>query len=426
LDRHGSNEFDAIVVGSGPSGATIARELSKQKKKVLILERGGDAPLDEGFRTMASILNSVSVGDKQVSGAPRAFTTGGTSAVYFAVADQPPLELFRDLGIDLSAALEDARRELPLSILPDELLGAQALRVQRSALELGHRWKKNTMLIDLAKCNGGYTYEAKWNARTYLREAVVHGATLVTRARVAKVLLDDGRAVGVEYKLIEKKKEVETRQAYGTKIVLAAGGAASPIILRNSGMKDVASGGFYCHPTFGVYGIVPGLKAGDNFIASMGAEVEDGVGVGDANPARTLYRMMMLGHRRWIRLFRHSQSIGVGVMVKEGLGGVLRDDNRYSKQLTAEDHAKLQKGNEMAREIIRHAGGKHIYTSAAGAAHIGGVMKIGEHVDENLQTEYENLHVCDGSVIPDTVKVAPTLTLICLGKYLATRLMPAL
>ena len=29
-------EYDAIVVGSGTCGATIARELSKQKKKVLI------------------------------------------------------------------------------------------------------------------------------------------------------------------------------------------------------------------------------------------------------------------------------------------------------------------------------------------------------------------------------------------------------
>lgn len=45
LDKQFNNkEFDAIVVGSGPGGATVARELSKRKKKALILERGGDAP----------------------------------------------------------------------------------------------------------------------------------------------------------------------------------------------------------------------------------------------------------------------------------------------------------------------------------------------------------------------------------------------
>ena len=32
--------YDAIVVGTGPGGATVARELSEKKQKVLILERG--------------------------------------------------------------------------------------------------------------------------------------------------------------------------------------------------------------------------------------------------------------------------------------------------------------------------------------------------------------------------------------------------
>jgi choline dehydrogenase-like flavoprotein len=30
--------FDAIVVGTGPGGATVARELGRRKKKVLVLE----------------------------------------------------------------------------------------------------------------------------------------------------------------------------------------------------------------------------------------------------------------------------------------------------------------------------------------------------------------------------------------------------
>ena len=37
-----SFQADVIVVGSGPGGATVARELSKRGKKVLILERGYD------------------------------------------------------------------------------------------------------------------------------------------------------------------------------------------------------------------------------------------------------------------------------------------------------------------------------------------------------------------------------------------------
>ena len=94
MDQQVNNqEFDAIIVGSGPGGAAVARELSKRKKRVLILERGGDAPPKEGFLAIGSILNNVPVGDALATA--RAITTGGTTAVYFAVADPPPLEIGR-------------------------------------------------------------------------------------------------------------------------------------------------------------------------------------------------------------------------------------------------------------------------------------------------------------------------------------------
>lgn len=419
-----SEEYDAIVVGSGPAGAAVARELSKSKKKVLILERGGNQPLKEGLRTAAAVVRAVSVGDKLA--ASRAFTTGGTTAVYFAVADSPPLETFLSLGIDLSRELDEARRELPLAVLPDELLGAQAIRLRESALALGYPWKKNTMLIDLAKCASGYNYAAKWNARIYVHDAVEEGATLINGARVLKVLTDNDGAIGVEYRHRKGRKDFEVRRAFGSKIILAAGGSESPIILRDSGVQNVAKGGFYCHPGFGVFGLVSGLKAGENFGASMGATLEGGIGVGDANFARTLYRMVMFGSRRLIRAFLHSQSIGVGVVVQEGSGGELRENGRYYKQLKEEDLEKLAKGEEVARQIIQNAGGKHLFKTTLGAAHVGGAVRIKEHVDENLQTEYRNLYVCDGSVIPDSVKISPTLTLICLGKHLGKHLSGAL
>jgi hypothetical protein len=421
LDKQLNNkEFDAIVVGSGPSGATIARELSKRRKRVLILERGDNAPLKEGLFATASILNAVSVSDNLAT--TRAFTTGGTTAIYFAVADFPPVDIFLSIGIDISRELEEAKRELPLAVLPDELLGAQAIRVRESAIELGYPWKKNTMLVDLSKCASGYAYEAKWNARSYVREAVEDGATLITRARVLKVLVEKKQAIGVEYRLRKGK----ICHAFGTRIILSAGATTSPIILRDSGINNVANSGFYCHPAFAVFGTIPGLKAGENFVGSMGAILEDDINLGDANLARTLYRMVMLGNRRFIRALFHSTSIGVGVMVKEGLDGGLQEDGRYYKQLKKEDVSKLDKGEQIARLIIQNAGGKHIFKSSVSAGHVGGALRINEHLDKNLQTEYSNLHVCDGSVIPDNVKISPTVTLICLGKclanYLASRL----
>lgn len=418
------HEFDVIVVGSGPAGATVARELSKQKKRVLILERGGNAPLKEGLLATAAILNTVSVGDKLA--AARAFTTGGTSSVYFGVGNDPPLELFRSLGIDLSGPLDEAKRELPLAVLPDGFLGAQAIRVRDSAMELGLPWVKNQMLIDQAKCPSGFAAAARWNARSYVNEAIEGGATLVNQAEVLRVLIEGNKAIGVEYKLRQGKKGFEVRQAFGTRIILSAGGTASPLILRESGMRSVAKDGFYMHPCFAVFGSVPGLKAGQNFVGSAETRIEGNINIGDGNFDRAFYRMFMLGGGRFIRAFRHSGSIGVGVMVKESLGGGLRDDGTYHKQLQDEDLRKLEKGAEVARRIIVNAGGRHVYRSPLTASHAGGTIRIKTHLDESLQTEWSNLHVCDGSVIPETVLEAPSLTLICLGKYLAGRLAPLL
>jgi hypothetical protein len=418
--QSGEREFEAIIVGSGPAGATLARELSKRKRKVLILERGGNTLVREGSPALASILSFVPVTDDLV--APRAFTTGGTTALYFGVVEFPPLDDFRALGIDLSEELDEAKRELPLVIVPDELLGAQSLKLRHAAVELGYEWSKSTMMVDLAKCPSGYTPESKWTARSYVQDAVAHGATLINRARVLRVLLDKGEAIGVEYEVRKSEKDMEIRRAFGAKIILAAGGAASPMLLRDSGIRSVMNSGFYCHPNFGMFGLLPGLKTRDTFVGCGGTLIDDELAVGDLNFARAFYRLFMLSNRRFIRAFRHASSIGVVVMLREGPGGGLREDGRYYKQLTGHDLRKLQRGEEIARRILQQAGARHIFKAKPAAAHVGGTIRIGEHLDENLQTEYRNLFVCDGSVIPANIKTTPTFTLICLGKYLARRL----
>nr|QEO74216.1 hypothetical protein [uncultured bacterium] len=188
---------------------------------MLILERGGNAPLKDGLLATLPLLSTVSVGDKLAMA--RALTTGGTTAVYLGATVRPPLELFQSLGIDLSKALEEAESELPLAPLPDALLRPHSLKLRESAAALGHQLYRSRMLIDQSKVTAGYSYGAKWTARSYVQEAVENGATLINRARVLRVLVENNRAIGVEYELQKSKKDVEIRQAYGGKIILAAG-----------------------------------------------------------------------------------------------------------------------------------------------------------------------------------------------------------
>lgn len=405
------------MVGTGPSGATVARELSRRGKKILILERGPDRRPRDGFQG----FDAVRVNDQMIM--PRGLIAGGTSALYFAVAELPPLESFRSLGIDLSEPLEEAKRELPLAALPDRLIGPQAIRVHDSAVGLGLPWEKRTMLVDQTRCASGYSHEAKWSARTYLREAVEHGAQLVSRAQVTRVLVDKSRSTGVEYRLQTGRKTFQVCRSYSSKVILAAGALATPIILRDSGIRNVVNRGFYYHPSRAVFGIVPGLKARDNFVACMGADLEPDIALGDANGSRTLHRLIMLGEGQLLRMLQYSRSVGVAVVVKDRPGGELGADGRFHKPMTRAESALLEKGVAFATKIVENAGGKSIYLSALVAAHMGGVVRIQEHVDRELQTEFGNLHVCDGSVIPEDFRLPPTLTLVCLGKYLAGRLM---
>ncbi|NOU17192.1 MAG: NAD(P)-binding protein [Bacteroidales bacterium] len=418
------NEYDVIVVGSGTCGATIARELSRKKKKVLILERGSNVPLKEDFLTLATISNRVSVGGKLQT--MRAITTGGSTGIYFAVAELPPLDTYTSFGIDLSKALEEAKNELPLVQLPDEFLGAQSIKLKESAIELGYSWEKHLMLIDLSKCANSYSFEAKWRAKSYVEDAVNEGATLINRATVHKIIIENNKAIGVEYKLKSGMIGSEVCQAYGTKIVLASGVLSSPKILKDSGLKDIGKDGFYCDPGFAMLGIIPGLKGKESFLGSMSSDFQDDIAIADGNLNRFFYKMLTIATLRIKHYNSFTSSIGVGVKVKDSLAGKMLENGHFYKELTKTELEKIKIGEERATKILKNAGAKNIIRSVVSAGQVAGVIKLQEDLDNNLETKYKNLYVCDGSIIPEKNRVSPTLTLICLAKYLAKHLSSSL
>lgn len=421
-ELNSNNQYDAIIIGSGTCGATIARELALQNKKVLILEKGGDDPLSETLPGIAPILNEVSVGPKLKD--MRGVTTGGTTALYFGVAALPPFDTFSALGIDLTQDYEEVKKELPINYLPDEVFGPQSLKLRDSAQELGYSWEKQLMLIDADKCKTGYSYEAKWKAKSFVEDAVNNGATLLNKAEVTKIIFQKGKAIGVEYKQKKKRKFSKPTlcTVYGEKIILAAGVLASPQILKKSGAKNVANRGFYFDPNQVYFGLIPNLNSKNNFVGAMETNLEEDITLGDANIPKLLYKFLMISMLKPKHFFSFSKSIGIGVKVHEPMGGELRENGKYHKEVSKEVLAKLQRGGEAAIEILKNAGATHIVKSPVNVTSTGGVLKINEHVDTNLQTEFKNLYVCDRSILPDTFRKPPTLTLVCLGKYLSRRL----
>lgn len=417
-------EYDVIIVGSGTCGATLARELTRRNKKVLILEQGRDSVLRESFGSMAAITKEYSVGDDLK--AATAATVGGSTSLYFGVCKLPTADTYSSLGIDLSAEVAEAKRELPIAELPDEFLSPQSLVLRKSAAELGYKFKKNLMLVDASKCaSGEYSYDARWKAKAYVEEAVDFGATLITQATVTRVLVEGGRATGVEYKHKQGFMRTKLCTARGKRIVLSAGALATPKLLIDCGIKNIGDRGFFCKPAYMVCGTVPGLGATDTFVGNQDIELGKGFSLGDGAMSSLLFKLVMLANLKWRYLFSFSNILSMGILIYDSLGGEVGKDGSYRKQLTPAELQKLQEAEQIAVKILENAGAKNIFRTKLMAGIPGGTIRIKEHVDENMQTDIGNLYVCDHSLMSD-VMITPTFTLICLAKRLARHLTTSL
>ena len=126
---------------------------------------------------------------------------------------------------------------------------------------------------------------------------------------------------------------------------------------------------------------------------------------------------------RFHRIFSQKKTLRIMIKARDSLGGTITRNGQVRKKLKPEDQQKLLHGYARAKEILKKAGAKGIFKTWYLAAHPGGTVKIGEFLDSNLMTKYENLYVCDCSVIPEPWGLPPTLTLICLGKRLSKHLL---
>lgn len=423
--------FDVIVVGTGPGGATIAKELTEKGWKVLILEWGTYEPITG---TTLNGIPQIAIPGKsllftpELYGIGRGITTGGSTIFYYAAAIDPPVAMLRSYGIDITKEIEETREELPIAPLPDEWISPMSMRIMENARALGLNWGKLDKFIYAGKLsevsNGGWgwiaapTYESKWNARMFIDCSLSSGATIVNRARVTKVIVEDRRAIGVEF-----TRFGTSHRAYGRTIVISAGGIGSPVILRASGIKE-AGYRYFFDPLVTVMGTIKDFRISPLIPMSTGLLCEEeGYMMTDMFYPPLLFFLNHVAGFRLHRLFAQPRTMQIMVKIKDSLGGRLTNRGDVIKVLKAKDRSKLLHGYDRARRILTRAGAKGIFKGWVIAGHPGGTVKINHLLDANLKAEYDNLYVCDCSVIPEAWGLPPTFTLVCLAKRLAKHLV---
>jgi choline dehydrogenase-like flavoprotein len=420
------SSYDAIVVGSGPGGASVARELARRGARLLVLEQGSAAPVAGTLKQMAAMAAVPGKGaflHRDGSLLVRGITAGGSSTINFATAAPPPAAMFAAYGVDLATALAELRAELPMAPLPDALVGPMAARIMEAARATGLDWQKLDKMIRPNACRSGCwrcvygcPFGAKWTARDMLDEACRHGAQLADGADVRRVTTENGRATGVEVKI-----DGELHTLAAGIVVLAAGGIGSPRILHRSGLGP-RTAPFFSDPVVAVMGSVEDIAGGAEVPMAAGMSLHaDGVALADLTLPKPMYQAFAAQIGRIDRLAAHSRTLSIMVKIRDEIGGKV-GPRLVSKALHSADREKFKHGIALAKGILREAGARHIFKSWHFAAHPGGTVRIGAGVDSGLQTQTPGLYVCDASVIPEPWGLPPTLTLLCLGKRLGAQL----
>jgi len=432
LKRAGGHpqEYDVIVVGSGVSGATVARSVAAQGGRVLLLERGGRVNRMGSTLTVMRVLEGCGLTrSREKNTVTFADALGGASNLSAGCAMPPPAAVFAPYGMDLSVETEEVRREMGIAELPDRLIGETNFRLLEAAQSTGLPWRKMEKFIDPEKCIEGCSdcmlgcrTGAKWTARAWVDEAVRLGAGLKLGTRVERLLCEGGSVVGVEGKRFGR-----TVRYRGKAVVLSAGISDVPL-LRRAGIRE-AGKGFCCDWLQFAGGVVPGMSTHNAHPMAVGTtELYDSEGIlmMPVFPSWSQFAVLLSakGFQHFSKLREFRDYTGIMVEVQDETEGEIYPGGSFSKPITLRDRKRLDKGVDLIKRILRKAGAREDSILALNplGAHPSAACRIGEVVDANLETRILNLYCCDAGVLPRSLGAPLIWTLAALGKRLGTHL----
>ena len=428
-------EADVVIAGSGPGGATIAKELSNKGKKVIVLEKGPwikkvGSPL--AFAKAVENKGQLRTVENDGSVVFQARCIGGGSLVYTGAVGQPQHHMWKKYGIDITREEEEARKDCRVNKVPDDLVAPGVKRLMAAAQELGYPWERLERFFDPAKCkvgcskcNFGCAAGAKWTAVEFIKEAEKHGAKVLPNVTVRDVIVEGGVAGGMR----ARGKDGQEYEVHAKIVVSAAGGMGTARILQRSGIPEAGSS-FVGDPTLSIMGFVKeGLgQAGELGIDTGWSDEEHGVFFANAYGSRTMYALMTLGPNKIKRIrnmFRFGKGMQIMCKVTDDFEGrVFLQEGKVSKHYTPRDLLRFDYARVVAEKILIKAGCDpyNIIPTQIVMGHPGGTVKVGTLLDSNLQTKIKNLYCCDTSVIPEDLGRPPMLTIVAISKRLAKHL----
>ena len=273
-------EADVCVVGSGSGGGVIAGTLAQQGLKVCVVEAGGHFNESDfkqlelaAYQDMYWRGGPTPTADMNVSLQAGTTLGGGTTINWtncLRTFDRVREQWAREFGLEgvdtgeYDAHLDAVLERISATDKASDLNGPHQ-RMKEGCERLGWHFALIVRNTDLDR----YTPEAagflgfgdpsgskQTGEKTFLRDAFENGADILVRTRAQRILVENGRAAGVEGVYTgEDGTEAKRVVVRAPNVVVACGALESPALLLRSQIGGPAAGDYLrLHPALAVLG----------------------------------------------------------------------------------------------------------------------------------------------------------------------------
>jgi long-chain-alcohol oxidase len=500
LDGDTTLTCDAVVVGSGAGGGVVAGELAAAGREVIVLEEGGyynEADFDQLELSMMRKLyyqgGLAATSDAAIALVAGGALGGGTLVNYstsFRTPDWQRQEWARRYGLgafasdEYTASLDAVCERLGVN-RNHGAVPARERVLQGGLVKLG--WHVDQMPRNVLGCTQdarcgycglGCQIGAKQSTlKTYLMDAYQHRARIVVNCKVDRVLIEDGRAVGVRATVRQAGMPEFTLIVRSRAVVAAAGAIGTPALLQRSGLRSRAVGsGLRLHPGTAVLGVFDeSLRPWEGTMQSIfsdeftnldgqyhGVKIESG----PMHPAILALAIPWRDPTHYRRLMRALPNMSVlAPLVRDHAGGrvtAVDGTARVRYRLTSKDLADMRRGIEASVRIMEAGGAIEIFTTQAAfvayrPGQRGGIDAFMDEVDrhgygpgqmgylsfhqmgsarmgndpatsaigpDHQSHQVKGLFVADGSAFPDALGTNPMITIMAMA-HRASRFIAA-